>query len=104
MSSGPIAEGILSGNSEFEDIFPLLGLSSSHTEDNWKFSQTSFWKLYFIETKLLIYAPWNWQAVIALADELMTQKKIRYQMARRIIMKGLGTDSPPYATQVTRIL
>ena len=86
--AGPIAEGILSGKCDFEDILPLLGLPSSHTEDKRKFNQL-FWKLHFVETKLLIYAPWNWQAVIALADELLTQKKIRYQAARKIIRQAI---------------
>lgn len=86
--AGPIAEGILSGKCDFEDILPLLGLPSSQTEDELKFNK-SFWKLHFVETKLLIYAPWNWQAVIALADELLTQKKVRYQAARKIIRQAI---------------
>ncbi len=83
--AGPIAEGILSGKCDFKDI---IHLSSSPTEENRKFDQV-FWKLHFIETKLLIYAPWNWNAVIALADELLTQRKIRYQVARKIIKKAI---------------
>lgn len=86
--AGPIAEAILSGRSEFEDILPLLGLPSSRTEDSRKFNEI-FWKLHFVETKLLIYAPWNWQAVIALTDELLNQEKIRYQEARKIIRQAI---------------
>ena len=86
--AGPIAEGILSGKCEFEDILPLLGLSSSHTEENRKFNEV-FWKLHFVDTKLLIYAPWNWQAVITLADELLMHEKIRYKAARKIIKQAI---------------
>lgn len=86
--AGPIAEGILSGKCEFEDILPLLGLPSSPTEGNRKFDQV-FWKLHFVETKLLIYAPWNWQAVTALANKILTHGKIQYQAARRIIRQAI---------------
>ena len=85
--AGPIAEGILSGKCEFEDILPLLGLLSSPTEGNRKFDRV-FWKMQFVETKLLIYAPWNWQAVIVLADKLLTHRTMRYQAARRIIRQA----------------
>jgi len=86
--AGPIAERVLLGKCDFQDILPLLRLPSSHTEDNRKFNEV-FWKLHFVETKLLIYAPWNWQAVIALADELLTQEKIRYQASRKIIRQAI---------------
>ena len=86
--AGPIAEGILSGKCEFEDILPLLGLPSSPSEGNRKFNRV-FWKMQFVETKLLIYAPRNWQAVVALADELLTHATIQYQAARRIIRQAM---------------
>lgn len=86
--AGPIAEAILSGKCEFQDILPLLGLPSSRIEDSLKVNEI-FWKLHFAETKLLIYAPWNWQAVIAFADELLNQEKIPYQTARKIIKQAI---------------
>lgn len=86
--AGPIAEAILSGKCEFEDILPLIGLPESRTEDSPKFNGI-FWKLHFVETKLLIYAPWNWQAVMTLADELLNQENIRYQVARKIIKQAI---------------
>jgi hypothetical protein len=86
--AGPIAEAILSGKCEFQDILPLPVLPSTRTEDSHKFNEI-FWKLHFDDTKLLIYAPWNWQAVISLADELLNQDKIRYQAARKIIKQAI---------------
>jgi len=86
--AGPLAEGILSGKCEFENILPFLDLPSSRSENEWE-TDRMFWKLIFVDTKLLIYAPWNWQAVIALAEELLTQEKIRYQAARKIIRQAI---------------
>lgn len=86
--AGLIAELILSGKCEFENILPLLNLPPSLSEDSGKVNK-SFWKLLFVETKLLIYAPWDWQAVIVLADELLKQEKIQYQAARKIIKKAI---------------
>jgi hypothetical protein len=82
--AGPIAEGILFGKCEFKDILPLQGLPSKRTEHERKIDEF-FWKQLFVETKLLIYTPWNWHAVGALADELEKQKTIRYKEARKII-------------------
>ena len=86
--AGPIAEGILLGRCKFGDIFPSSNISESHTNANRKFNKL-FWKMIFVDTKLLIYAPWNWQAVIALSDELLVQKKIRYQAARKIMRQAI---------------
>jgi hypothetical protein len=87
--AGPIAEAILSGKCEFEDTLPFIGLPESWTENSPRFNEI-FWKLDFVETKLLIYAPWNWQGVMSLADELLNQEKIRYQAARKIIKQAIG--------------
>ncbi len=86
--AGPIAEKILSGKCEFEDILPFLDLPSSRSENEWE-TDMMFWKPIFVDTKLLIYAPWNWHAVGALADELEKQKKIRYKEARKIIRNAI---------------
>lgn len=86
--AGPIAEGILSGKCEFNDILPLLRLPVSPADGNQR-SDRLFWKMQFVETKLLIYAPWNWQAVKALAKELLTHGTMQYQAARRIIRQAM---------------
>lgn len=86
--AGPIAEGILSGKCAFKDIFPLLGLPVSPADGN-QGSVRVFWKMQFVETKLLIYAPQNWRAVKALAKELLAHSTIQYQAARRIIRQAM---------------
>lgn len=86
--AGPIAKGILSGRCEFEDILPLVCLPSNPTEDNQK-PNGVLWKTLFIETKLLLYAPRNWQAVMALTAELLKQESIRYQTAREVIKQAI---------------
>jgi len=82
--AGPIAELILSRKCKFEDIIPYLGLRPNLTEHERKYGEF-FWRHLFIEMKLLIYTPWNWHAVGALADELEKQNTIRYKEARKII-------------------
>lgn len=86
--AGPIAEGIMLKKFEYEDIRPLLYSHSGCNEREQRIDE-SLWRLYFEETKLLIYAPWNWHAIGALADELEKKKKIRYKEARKIIRNAI---------------
>ena len=77
--AGPIAEGILSGKTNYEDVFPLHSSGDKHKIDY------IFWKISFDDTKLLIYAPRNWQAVTRLANYLLSEETINHQSARMII-------------------
>ena len=86
--AGPIAVGIFSGRCEFEDMLPLIGLAASPTTGSHKL-ELALWKTVFVETKLLLYAPRNWQAVMALAAELLKQETIRYQTAREVIKQAM---------------
>lgn len=86
--AGEIAEAILSSRCKFEDILPLLDIPSSRNERDREFDEV-FWKLIFVDTKLIIYAPWNWQAVITLANQLLYWEKIQYQAARKIIRQAI---------------
>lgn len=72
--AGPIAAGIHFGRSEYEDIRLFLDLKSKLNERE-RWIGESLWKLYFEETKLLIYSPWNWHAIDALTDELEKKEK-----------------------------
>jgi hypothetical protein len=81
--AGSIAEGILSGKTNFNDIFSLL-----NNEDRQVIRDT-IWKISFDDTKLLIYAPRNWQAVIRLASQLLSEETIDYRSARKIIKQSL---------------
>jgi len=86
--AGMIAEPILSGKCEFADILPFLDPSLRKTKADLEVEEV-FWKILFIDTKLLIYEPRNWNAVIALAKELLTKEKIRYHAARKIIRQAI---------------
>jgi len=86
--AGIVSEGIFSGKDGFEDILPFLNLPSNATKDTQKLNYT-FWKMVFIETKLLLYSPRTWQAVITLADELLIQETMRYQAAREVIRQAI---------------
>jgi len=86
--AGLVAERILSGTCDFEDILPLLVLPLRQKEDS-RWHPEIFWRIIFIETKLLMYMPKNWQAVITLAEELLTKGRIGYHAARKIIRQAL---------------
>jgi hypothetical protein len=86
--AGPIAAGIHFGRSEYEDIRLFLDLKSQLNERE-RWIGESLWKLYFEETKLLIYAPWNWHAIDALTDELEKKEKIRYKEGRKVIREAI---------------
>jgi len=86
--AGPIAAGIHFGRLEYEDIRLFLDLKSQLNERE-RWIGESLWKLHFEETKLLIYAPWNWHAIDALADELEKKEKIRYKEARKVIRMAI---------------
>jgi hypothetical protein len=86
--AGPIAAGIHFGRSEYEDIRLFLDLKSKLNERE-RWIGESLWKLNFEETKLLIYAPWNWHAIDALTDELEKKEKIRYKEARKVIREAI---------------
>lgn len=86
--AGIVSEGIFSGKDDFEDILPFLNLPLNATKDTQKLNHT-FWKMVFIETKLLLYTPRTWQAVITLADELLIQETMRYQTAREGIQRAI---------------
>jgi hypothetical protein len=68
--AGPIAVGIHFGRLEYDDIRLFLDLKSQLNERE-RWIDEPLWRLDFEETKLLIYAPWNWHAIDAFADELM---------------------------------
>ncbi len=86
--AGPIAVGIHFGRLEYGDIRFFLDLKSQlNKRERW--INEPFWTLHFEETKLLIYAPWNWHAIDALADELEKKEKIRYKEARKIIREAI---------------
>lgn len=86
--AGPIAAGIHFGRLEYEDIKLFLDLKSQLNEqERWIKQLCTGWD--FEETMLLIYAPWNWHAIDALADELKKKKKIRYKEARKIIREAI---------------
>jgi hypothetical protein len=84
--AGPIAVGIHFGRLEYDDIRLFLDLKSQLNERE-RWITEPLWRLHFEETKLLIYAPWNWHAIDALADELEKKEKIRHKEARKIIME-----------------
>jgi hypothetical protein len=86
--AGPVAEGIAFEKCEFEDIFPLMRLPSNSVEDNWR-RDFIFWRMLFVETKLLLYSPRNWKAVLALTAQLLEQKTIPHQTARDVIKQAL---------------
>lgn len=86
--AGPIAAGIHFGRLDYEDIKDFLVLKSQLNEKE-RWIDEFFWRLNFDETKLLIYAPWNWHAIDALADELKKKKKIKYKEARKIIREAI---------------
>jgi hypothetical protein len=86
--AGLIAERILSGKCEFEDILPFVNLPLYQTEHRIKLEEF-VWKNIFIDTKLLIYKPRNWKAVMVLADELLTKPIIRYHATRKIIKQAI---------------
>ncbi|MFH1821877.1 MAG: hypothetical protein ABH852_05520 [Methanobacteriota archaeon] len=81
--AGPIAEGILSGKTNFEDVFSLLNSGDKHKIDD------ILWKISFDDTKLLIYAPRNWQAVTRLAYHLLSEETINHQTAAKLIKQSL---------------
>jgi len=68
--AGMMAERIFLGKCKFEDLLPLFGTPFGQTEKDRQIHKVA-WKTRFIETKLLIYMPRNWQAVIYLAEELL---------------------------------
>jgi hypothetical protein len=76
--AGPIAVGIHFGRSEYEDVKLFLDLKSKLNEKE-RWIGESLWRWDFEDTKLLMYAPWNWHAIDALADELQKMEKIRYK-------------------------
>ena len=86
--AGPIAAGIHFGRLEYDDIRLFLDLRSQLNERE-RWIGEPLWRLYFEETKLLIYAPWNWHAIDALADELEKKEKIRYKEARKVIREAI---------------
>jgi len=86
--AGPIAAIIHFGRVDYEDIRDFLVLKSQLNERE-RWIGESLWKLYFEETKLLIYAPWNWHAIDALADEFQKKEKIRYKEVRKIIKEAI---------------
>jgi hypothetical protein len=86
--AGPIAVGIHFGRSGYEDVRLFLDLKSKlNVRERW--IGESLWKLNFEETKLLIYAPWNWHAIDALTDELEKKEKIRYKETRKVIREAI---------------
>jgi hypothetical protein len=86
--AGPIAVGVHFGRLEYDDIRVLLDLKSKLNERE-RWIDEPLWRLYFEETKLLIYAPWNWHAIDALSDELEKKEKIRHKEARKIIREAI---------------
>jgi len=86
--AGPIATGIHFGRVDYEDIRDFLVLKSGLNEKE-RWINEPFWKFEFEETKLLIYAPWNWHAIDALADELQKKEKIIQKEARKIIREAI---------------
>jgi len=86
--AGPIAERILSGKPKFEDILPFLNPPLKQNKGGIKWEE-AFWRSIFIDTKLIIYEPRNWKAVIALSDELPTEERIGYHAARKIIKQAI---------------
>lgn len=86
--AGPIVAGIHFGRVDYEDIRDFLVLKSRLNEKE-RWIGESWWRLDFEDTKLLIYAPWNWHAIDALADELQKKEKIRYKEVRKIIREAI---------------
>ena len=86
--AGPIAVGIHFGRSEYEDVKLFLDLKLKLNEKE-RWIGESLWRLDFEDTKLLMYAPWNWHAIDALADELQKKEKIRYKEARKVIREAI---------------
>lgn len=86
--SGPVAEAITSERCEFEDILPFLPLSSNSTQNNCEL-ELAFWKTLFVETKLLLYNPRNWKAVLSLTSHLLEQKSIPHRTARELIKQAI---------------
>jgi hypothetical protein len=86
--AGPTAIGISRGKCEFEDIFSFISQASSATARRDELN-LAFWKMIFVESKLLLYAPRNWQAVMSLSSELLKEETIRHQTARDIIRQAI---------------
>jgi hypothetical protein len=86
--AGPMAVGISGGRCEFEDMLSFISQPPSPTANNDELD-LAFWKMIFVETKLLLYAPRNWQAVISLSTELLKEETIRHQTARDIIKQAI---------------
>lgn len=86
--AGPIAVGIHFGRSDYNDIKLFLE-SKAQMNKRERWISQDLWRLYFNETKLLIYAPWNWHAINSLADEIQKQERIRYKEARKTIVKAI---------------
>jgi hypothetical protein len=86
--AGPIAVGIHFGRLGYDDIRLFLDLKSQLNERE-RWIDEPLWRSHFEETKLLIYAPWNWHAIDALADDLEKKEKIRHKEARKIIMEAI---------------
>ena len=87
--AGPIAEAILTGNCELGDVLHLIGVPISQTQSEERPYGVIFWRFLFEDTKLLIYDPVHWQAVIALAHKLLEQPRIPYKAARKIIRQAI---------------
>lgn len=87
--AGPIAERILAGKCEFEDILPFLNQPLRQTKYGLKVGEFFWKKIIFIDTKLLIYKPRNWKAVMVLADELLKKERIGCHEARKIIRQAI---------------
>jgi hypothetical protein len=86
--AGPMAAGIHFGRVEYDDIRFVLDLKSQLNEPERPIGEY-LWRRDFEDTKLLIYAPWNWHAIDALADELQKREKIRYKEVRKIITEAI---------------
>ena len=101
--AGPMAAGIHFGRVDHDDIKLFLDFKSqlnqrerpigeylkSQLNMKEKWVGEYLWGRDFEDTKLLIYAPWNWHAIDALADELHKREKIRYKEVRKIIREAI---------------
>jgi hypothetical protein len=103
--AGQIAEALHAGRSpvrashktDYDQAFNIATQVCGSDEE------CSAWlKLLFIRTRERLRQPWVWQAVEALAEELIKREAIPGAEAREIISQALSTPTPFTASQGSR--